>query len=91
MAFELAYFTKAGLIKANNLAIKHNLNRSLNPEKLKLLEPNYRYPVSTYMEHNDHIRACIVFNDVGDTGWLDMPWELFEKLPRIQATKITVH
>ena len=91
MTLELVYFTKAGLIKANNLAIKHNFNSSLNPEKLKQLEPNYRYPVSTYMEHNDHIRACVVLSQVGETGWLDIPWELFEKLPRMKAIKHTIH
>jgi len=91
MSIEIAYFTKASLIKANNLAIKHNLNRMLNPDMLKQLPTGYRFPISSIVSHNDHVRACIVLSEEGQTAWLDMPWEVYEKLPRIAAEQRTLH
>jgi hypothetical protein len=91
MSIEIAYFTKASLTKANNLAIKHNLNRMLSPDMVKQLPTGYRFPISSIITHSDHVRACIVLNEEGLTAWLDMPWEIYEKLPRIAAEQRTLH
>ena len=79
----MKYFTKKELIKINNNSIKQNKNRTLEPKILKKL-PNKLFPISLAFVHNDvEMRTMVIFNNLGDRGYLDMNFNEFNKLKSV--------
>jgi len=90
MQYEIPYFTKTALWKGNDVAIKNNLNRTLDKKFLSSLQGGLRYPISQFIEHTNMaqvqgVRVCVVFDENGSTGWLDTTWEIFQGLPVAHA------
>jgi hypothetical protein len=88
------YFTKETLIMANDLAIKTNRNRTLEPKAIKKLDADgLKFPVVFSMIHNDHeMRVQIALGAWQDgepkqigTAFLDIPFETYETLPSVET------
>jgi len=78
-------FTKEVLRKANNLAIKHNRNRTLNKKSFMKRSNGTLFPVVFAMIHNDvEMRVRVILNEKGLSGWLDIPFKIYDSLPSVK-------
>ena len=78
-------FTKEVLRKANNLAIKHNRNRTLNKKSFMRRSNGTLFPVVFAMIHNDvEMRVRVILNEKGLSGWLDIPFNIYDSLPSVK-------
>ena len=79
-------FTKEILRKANNLAIKHDRNRTLNKKTFMRRSSETLFPVVFAMVHNDvEMRVQIILNEKGLSGWLDIPFKTYDSLPSVEV------
>jgi hypothetical protein len=81
--------TKEQFIAANDLAIRNDYNRALEPEplleRLATMPEDTKYPVVFSFFHdqgerksvNPHMRCQIVLGPDGSTAWVDIDMELF--------------
>jgi Predicted restriction endonuclease len=78
----IKYFTKRDLIQANDAAIRENRNRQLKKDFLKQLPDNGLYPITFVWYHTkDEIRVRILFDNEGNSGFLDMSQYRYELIP----------
>lgn len=85
----IRYFTKANLIKANQIAIKRNYNRAVTEGFLENLPSHNLYPIVTSLVHSHkggrptepHMRVVVVVNEMGERVVIDCDWSLFNRLP----------
>ncbi len=85
-------FTKETAIKANNLAIKRNYNRQMEPSFLKKLPEDKLFPAFFTMIHehaqgarvDPHIRCWIAFDAEGTKGWIDVDMKLYNSLIEVE-------
>jgi hypothetical protein len=83
------YLTKYELAMINRDAINKGRNRTLDTDFINELPEDLVYPVIFSMVHNNcEIRARIVFNRAGQTGFLDMSFEQFEQLGESEVSQI---
>jgi len=84
---KVKFLTKELLIAVNSEAILSGRNRTLYPDKIEKL-PELNFPIVFSMLHNDfEIRAAIMVGPHADAlqqVWLDMPIEVFNKLPEVE-------
>lgn len=86
MTNKVTVFDFETLKKLNKKAIKYGLNRSLVSEFFDLINPDDVFPIVFSMVHNDdHIRTRFIYNDAGDSAWLDVSFADFNKLPTMAA------
>ena len=88
------YFTRAQLIDAAKVADLTKRNRRIAWEKLP--EDVAYFPVVFNMVHNDvEMRVQIMCNYDGQTAFLDIPFETFDSLGRmedlVKAKPINLH
>lgn len=84
MQKEFRYFTKMKLIQANKRSIKAGRNRNLTENFVRSLPSHILFPIIMRLLHNDReLRLCVVFDEHGNTGFLDVSMEEYEQLPRI--------
>lgn len=77
-------FTKEGLRKANNVAIKTNRNRTLSKTVFKGRSNETLFPVTMAFPHNDvEMRVNVVLDEHGRSGMVDIPFSTFDALPNV--------
>ena len=65
----------------NDIAVHNKLNRSLHFDLLPIAKAEI-YPVTLAFPHNETEMRCeIIFNRHGDKGFLDMPLDIYARLP----------
>jgi hypothetical protein len=90
-ALTIPYFTRKLLIEASRLGLKWDYNRQISERIAEV--PDLNYPVELWITHSHrHRRACephircMISLELfkSDVVFCDMPFEFFDKLPRIQ-------
>ena len=77
-------FSKDILRKANNFAIKHKRNRTLNKKYFMRRSNSTLFPIVFAMVHNEvEMRVQIILNEKGLLGWLDIPFNTYDALPTV--------
>lgn len=81
------YFDYNTLKKANDIAVARNFNRALTDEFFKDVDPATLFPVVFAMDHNDGAerRVRFIYNDRGESLFIDMLPEDFAALPTTEA------
>jgi len=80
-------FTKEGLRKANNVAIKTNRNRTLSKKVFKGRSNETLFPVTMAFPHNDvEVRVEVVLDEHGTVGMLDIPFRTFDTLGNVMTS-----
>ena len=80
-------FTKEGLRKANNVAIKTNRNRTLSKKVFKGRSNETLFPVTMAFPHNDvEMRVEVVLDQHGNVGMLDIPFRTFDTLQNVPTS-----
>lgn len=81
----IRYFTKSDIIRINDKSIKEGFERTLKQDKLKSLNPNLVFPITSHQIHNEHYLRCVVtFDSKGTGGQLDMLFDDFKKLNQME-------
>lgn len=86
-------FTKKTILEANDLAIKRNYNRQLDPAFVRNLRDDVVFPAFFVMPHEHangvkvemHYRCWVSFDAEGTTGFIDCDSRIFESLPEIEV------
>lgn len=86
----IRYFTKALLLKANQIAIKRKYNRAAFEHVLKALPKDKLYPITFNMFHHHkggrptetHMRVVVAINEQGNCVSIDCDLNLYNRLPR---------
>lgn len=87
---QIKYFDKKGLVSANNEAIRSDRNRSLHKPFVKKLQDDNFFPIVFSMVHNDvEMRVQVGLDAKGNTAYLDIPFETYEKLPSMDMPTST--
>ena len=87
----IKYYDKKSLTKANDFAIEHNLNRSLEPEVVNALADHLLFPIVQSFEHNDdHLRVSLLLNQE-ESVWLDISFDHYHDLPVMEMQEPTYH
>ena len=87
MTNKVTVFDFETLKKLNNKAVRHGLNRSLVNKFFEVVDPTNLFPVVFSMVHNDdHVRAEFIYNAAGETAWIDVSFDDFNKLPKVEVT-----
>ena len=85
MTHKVEYFTWDSLNRANNRAIRMNLNRQIEKKYIKSLDKTFRYPVQLslfkegYKEDSDVIRYVLITDLDGTTVHIDVPLKFRKK------------
>lgn len=87
----IQYFTKTQLKRANTEALKRGFNRTLNKRFVESLNAFDKFPVLQTLGDELFVRVQLVLNAEGNTAWLDVPYELFNKLDAVDAEMPTSH
>jgi hypothetical protein len=87
----IQYFTKSQLKKANTEALKRGYNRTLHKRFVDSLSAYDKFPIINTFGDDQFVRVQIVLNAEGFTAWLDVPYELFNKLNSVDANIPTSH
>ena len=87
----IQYFTKEQLQRANAEAIKRKFNRTLDKKFIASLNADDKYPILDTFGDESYVRVHIVVNAKGDTVWLDVPYELYNRLGAVDADMPHVH
>ena len=76
------YLTKELFQQLNDDAVKRKANRAVTDELINSLSDTNKYPIVQTFLHNDiEMRCSIVFNENGNTCWLDIPLKEYHSLP----------
>lgn len=87
---QIKYFDKASLTKLNNYAIKHELNRTLEPKAIKALSDELLFPIVQTFGQDSFVRTALLLNQ-SERVWLDMSWEDYFALPIMEIEEPTLH
>ena len=78
------------LKKLNTIAVEANLNRSIHPDKIAILDKEHVFPISFSIPHSynydsDFMRCRVVLSDEhGDAAELDVPFDAYMNLPEVR-------
>jgi len=79
---DIIYMNYDMLVLLNDRAVSKQYNRSFFLDKLPIRKDDL-FPITEAFLHNDvNIRCKLILNRVGDTGWLDIGVNDYNKLPR---------
>jgi hypothetical protein len=79
MKHKVEYFTWDSLNRANNRAIRMNLNRQIDKKYINNLDKTLRFPVKLslfkegYIDASDVIRYILIIDTEGNTIHIDIP------------------
>lgn len=79
--YELRYLTKQLLIEFNNAAIREKRNRCIKESVLDELPDGYYLIRFLMLHNNDEIRTQVLFDDKGNSAFLDMSINRYETIP----------
>lgn len=82
---EIKYFTKSILVEANNKA-SMRLGRHFDHSRISRLPDNGLFPIIMRLVKQDSYdtRLCVVLDDYGQTGCIDVSYEFYDNLPALR-------
>jgi hypothetical protein len=78
------FLTYTSFEELNEKAVRNRLNRSVWLNKLPV-DVHDKFPIVLTLVHNDvEMRCEVVLNREGETAWLDMSFDDYNRLPEIE-------